>query len=254
MITENEIEIYLTEPNQEQQAEDDFFNSSDSICSNRDFYKKLFHKIRPLWMFDEIIKKHKIDLSGRVLELAGGYGAQATYLKQKLGDKIELYYSDSSLTAVRTSKEFEIFFECTIDHKWVIEAENIPTTDDYFDKIYFFAGFHHVQDTSKAIAECYRVLKKGGMIYLMLEPSCPKYLAFIYKNKVKRDKIIENFFTKKELSQLIVSKFTDHKIDYFTGFYNRESKFSLLYYLVLSCLPKILLSILPVSVVVTAKK
>lgn len=254
MIIDNNIEVYLEKLNERQQTEEDFYKSSKSICLNKDFYKKVFHKIRSVWLFDEIINKYKLVLTGKVLEIGGGYGVQAAYLKKIKGDKIELYYSDSSVTAVKASDEFELFFDCKIDHKWVIGGENIPAPDDFFDSIYFFASFHYLQDILKTISECYRVLKSDGKLVLMLEPSCPKYLSFFYNLKVKRDEIQESFFTKQDYKNFVKEKFIDYKINYFTNFYNRESKLSLIYYLILSFLPKITLSLFPVSLVVIAKK
>jgi len=144
METTDPIKIFHTTLNESQKEEDDFFGSKNSMCSVPEFYKQLFWKTRSIWQFAEIIEKYKLDFTGKVLELGGGCGAHSAYLKTKYQDKIDLYYSDSSLNALKASDHYESFFEIKIDNKWVAEAENIPTEANAFDAIFFFASFHHI--------------------------------------------------------------------------------------------------------------
>ena len=48
------------------------------------------------------------------------------------------------------------------------DGENLPFSEGSFDVVYSFGVLHHVPDTQRAIDECYRVLKPGGQLILML--------------------------------------------------------------------------------------
>lgn len=250
----NLVKIFHTTLNESQKIEESFFASNKSMCSVKELYKQIMWKCRSLWMLEEIIKTYKIELKGKVLELAGGYGLQAAYLKARYNNDVYLCYSDCSVTAVNTSCRFENFFETKIDEKWVAEAENIPAPDDSFDHVFFFAGFHHIQNQTKSIAECARVLKRSGKLYLLLEPSSPKLLKKFFDKHTKRDEIIEKSFTRREYDLLLQKNFVKIRRHNFTGFYNRESKRSLIYYLFLSLLPNYLVNFLPCSQVIIAEK
>lgn len=254
METNENIQIFHTNLNNAQKEEDDFFGSKNSMCSVPEFYKQLFWKVRSLWQFDETIQKYKLDFAGKVLELGGGCGAHAAFLKSKYQNKIDLYYSDSSLNALKSSVRFENFFGTKIDNKWLIEAENIPTGDNTFDAIFFFASFHHIQNPIKSIIECYRVLKPQGKLYLIMEPACPKTLKRLYGRHTKRMEIKENNYTRAEYAQFLKTKFTTIKEHSFTSYYNRETKSSLLYYQILSILPNFIVNLLPCSQVIIAEK
>ncbi len=253
MEEKRQIKIFHTNLNKFQKIEDAYFSSDKSMCSVKELYKQVMWKCRSLWMFEEIINKFKLEFRGRVLEMAGGYGVQASYLKSRYKSEIYLCYSDCSVTAVKMSGRFENFFEIEIDEKWVSEAESIPAPDNSFDQIYFFAGFHHVQNPSKCIAECARVLKNNGKLYLILEPSSPRFLKNIFDKHTKRDEIIENSFTRHEYDMLLKKNFSKFVRHNFTSYYNRESKRALIYYLFLSLLPNWLVVLFPCSQVIIAE-
>ena len=225
MPQRSNIKILHSKLNKEQKAEDDFFCSKKSMCSVKDIEKIISWKQKSLAIFKEIISKYKLDFSGKTLELAGGYGVHSAYLKKEYGDEIELYYSDSSLTAVKKSSELEEFFHAKIDHKLVMEAEDIKMEDGTFDNIFFFAGFHHIQDPKHGISECHRALKKGGKLCLILEPSCPKVLKTIYERHTKRE-IKERNYSRKEYNEFLSANFSTFKLHTFSGFKNRETNLS----------------------------
>lgn len=229
----SEIEVFLTELNSEQQREEDFFGSPKSICCIPEYYKQLFWKTKSLMMFEDIIARYNLDFGGKVLELGGGYGIHAAYIKARYKDKVDLVYSDVSMNALKASQRSETFFGCSIDKKWRIEAENIPAPENYFDSVFFFASFHHLQNQARAIEEVFRVLKVGGRLMLILEPSSPKLWQNLFKLHTKRELIEEKVFTKREYRDLLrcFSRVVLHDyLDYF----NRESRRSMLYYLFLN--------------------
>lgn len=50
-------------------------------------------------------------------------------------------------------------------------AENVPFDDDSFDVVTAYSFIHHTEDYSAVIAEGYRVLREGGVMYIDLEPN-----------------------------------------------------------------------------------
>jgi ubiquinone/menaquinone biosynthesis C-methylase UbiE len=54
-------------------------------------------------------------------------------------------------------------------------AENIPLSDEYFDKVVASASFHHFSDQDKALEEMKRVLKSDGKIIILeIDPDTPR--------------------------------------------------------------------------------
>ena len=50
-------------------------------------------------------------------------------------------------------------------------AEDLPFAADSFDFVSAYAFLHHLEDYRRALAEAYRVLRKGGCFYADLEPN-----------------------------------------------------------------------------------
>ena len=94
--------------------------------------------------------------------------------------------SDHVSEMVKHSQKWENLLGTQLDEKWAFNCRNIPFDDEQFDRIFTFASFHHFGDCGDyrpTLKEMIRVLKKGGKIILLYEPTSPKYL---YKLAYKR--------------------------------------------------------------------
>jgi SAM-dependent methyltransferase len=245
------IRIHLECPNEDQLAEDAFFRASVDERASADLYRSLLYvgKAHSLLTFDEIVQQCGLTFEGSVLELGGGYGFLSAYLKKGRPD-LEVVLSDVSEEAVRKSHQYEAFFGCRLDEKWVTAAESTPFDDGRFDVVMFFASFHHAQDPEAALAECARILKPGGRLYLMFEPSCPRYLQPLYDFHVRRDEVKERYYSVGEYGRMVRTAGFDARHFGYTSFLHRRSKRSILYYVLLSILPGFLQRALPCSQVV----
>jgi len=52
-----------------------------------------------------------------------------------------------------------------------VNAESMPFEDNYFDVVTAYSFLHHLKDYTGVLNEVYRVLKKGGIFYIDLEPN-----------------------------------------------------------------------------------
>jgi ubiquinone/menaquinone biosynthesis C-methylase UbiE len=83
----------------------------------------------------------------------------------------------------------------------VADAMNLPYEDESYDTIFSFECLEHVPEPDRMIRECFRVLKKGGKVYLTTENySNGLILRWIYtwitgrKFDSGTDQPYENFF------------------------------------------------------------
>lgn len=73
---------------------------------------------------------------------------------------------DTKQVFIDAAKQFAYKHNIRSDFK-VGFAESLPFKNDTFDAILSFDVFEHVQNLQKTVDECYRVLKKGGRLFLV---------------------------------------------------------------------------------------
>jgi ubiquinone/menaquinone biosynthesis C-methylase UbiE len=247
--------VHLRDPNEDQRAEDDFFRASEDEMASAELYRSLLYvgKALSLLTFDDMVQRFGLTFRGRVLELGGGYGYLSTYLKKK-HPEATVVFSDVSPEAVRKSSQYEEFFGVRLDEKWVTSAEDTPFEDASFDRVLFFASFHHTQDPSRAVAECARILKPGGELYLLFEPSCPGYLKPLYDLHVRRDEVKERYYSVGEYRKMFRAAGLGFRQHNYTGYLYRRSQKASLYYMGLSILPSFMANAFPCSQVIVGTR
>lgn len=252
-MSDRRISIHLTDLNQAQTAENDYFRTSDAESAASPIYKSLLFKLPYLAIFDDMRQRYDLGIRGRVLELGGGYGWLSAYLKCIFAD-ITMLYSDPSIEAVKKSHQYEELFGSEIDEKWVSSAEDTPFPDGSCDTVIFFASFHHVQDPTATLRECARVLKPGGRLLLLMEPACPGYLKPIYDRHVHRDQIDEKHYTLGEYKRLLTDAGLRFERHNYRSPLNRPSRNATLYYAALSVMPSFLAQAFPCTQVIMGTK
>ena len=102
--------------------------------------------------------------SKKVLEIGVGLGADHQRFAEAGAD---LYGIDLTERAVEhTRRRLGLF---GLSSKLSVgDAENLEFPSCFFDNVYSWGVLHHSPDTPKAIAEVYRVLKKGGTAKIMI--------------------------------------------------------------------------------------
>ncbi len=100
----------------------------------------------------------------RVLEIGVGLGADHQQFSEAGAD---LWGIDLTERAVEHTRQRLEAFGLT-SHLAVGDAENLDFPDETFDRVYSWGVLHHSPDTPKAIAEVFRVLKRGGVASIMI--------------------------------------------------------------------------------------
>ncbi|MBA3842025.1 MAG: class I SAM-dependent methyltransferase [Actinobacteria bacterium] len=70
-------------------------------------------------------------------------------------------------------------------------AEHLPFADGSFDLVTAYSVFHHLADHRPVLAEAARVLRRGGMLYVDLEPNRLFWQAIAQVEKSHNDRLDE---------------------------------------------------------------
>ena len=99
----------------------------------------------------------------KVLELGCGTGLMWNTHRDVIGKCSELVLSDFSEGMVETTK-VNVGSLPNVSYR-VIDIQDIPYADGYFDAVIANYMLYHVPDIKKALSEVHRVLKAGGNFY-----------------------------------------------------------------------------------------
>lgn len=104
----------------------------------------------------------KIKPGVKALDIGCGTGFPLIELATRLDGGSRVYGVDPWEKAIERVKEKINLYEIKNAEAVTGTAENLPFDDNYFDLIVSNNGINNVQDISRALAECNRVLKPGG--------------------------------------------------------------------------------------------
>lgn len=100
-----------------------------------------------------------------ILDVGCGTGWAIGEVAKQVNEKGVFYGVD--LSSKMIEKAIENFHEKKSLHFIKADAESIPLEDDFFDIIICTNSFHHYLHPNQAVNEFYRLLKKGGKVYIM---------------------------------------------------------------------------------------
>lgn len=101
---------------------------------------------------------------GRLLEIGCGPGVDSIQLARCGFDVTAI---DLTENAIEVARQFARKRGLEIDFR-VGNAENLAFESESFDYVYSFGVLHHTPDTERAVNEVHRVLKPGGVAFIML--------------------------------------------------------------------------------------
>lgn len=113
-----------------------------------------------------------------VLDIGCGGGGKTCYYatfrpKQIIGIDVVPHYAEEGNDFAREKGLADIASFMTAD------AANMPFADETFDSIIMNDAMEHVDDPEKTLAECFRVLKPGGHLYINFPPYYHPYGAHL---------------------------------------------------------------------------
>ena len=117
------------------------------------------------------------DLSGRkILEIGSGYGAMLAYGRLAMGLDIQGVEPSKRAYDGRYEIAQRLLAENDLPASVISEGvgESLPFPDASFDVVYSFQVLEHVQDPRRVLAEAWRVLRRGGILYC----NAPNYRTF----------------------------------------------------------------------------
>jgi len=116
----------------------------------------------------------QVPAGGSVLDIGSGFGAFVIVARRRGYKAVGLEISRYEVEYARERLVEEIP-ECKPDEIFIqADAVRLPFADNTFDAVTMWNVLEHVPDAYCALSEARRVIKQGGIIYMM----CPNYAAF----------------------------------------------------------------------------
>ncbi len=110
--------------------------------------------------------------SAKILELGCGLGQDGRILMQ---EGICVVQSDISPKTLQKAKRKAVEQDLHNNAFILMDSENIPFPDNYFDATFMVASLHHMMNPEKALAEMKRCTKQDGLIVIGIEPNKWEY-------------------------------------------------------------------------------
>lgn len=192
--TSDDVRVYLPASAQNDSDAKEFIANGrfeESVASTSDgrmLFDDLTFKADFIRTFQEV--KGMIDLrpGHTVLELGAAHGWASVLLKDDVRDA-HVVVSDLVPECLKHCQRYERLLGRRVDEKWAFSVRDIPFDDAQFDRVFTFASFHHFGDHgdyAHTVEEIARILKPGGRLVLLYEPTSPAVLyrwAFSRVNK-----------------------------------------------------------------------
>jgi ubiquinone/menaquinone biosynthesis C-methylase UbiE len=161
------LELWLVEalnsliPPQDMHRQLDAAKLSDENYQERDYREAelVCPEFGPLWNVE----------AKRVLDVGGGLGGKSSYYAELGAQSVTVIdlraYSMKAASSLARRKRQQ----CVIDSA-VADAASMPFRDNSFDVVVSINVFEHVEDIYHTMAECKRVLRPGGLMFLHFPP------------------------------------------------------------------------------------
>jgi ubiquinone/menaquinone biosynthesis C-methylase UbiE len=138
----------------------------------------------------KIVPMFKVAPGSSVLDAGSGTGILLPYLREAAGKGAKITALDISDDMLKKAREkFGAQFEYALE-----SIEEMSFKDFSFDRVICFSCFPHVVDKQKAFREAFRVLRKGGMMFVAHACSREHINTFHHgiEGPVKGDRLPEN--------------------------------------------------------------
>lgn len=115
----------------------------------------------------------------KVLDIAGGTGDLARAFARRAGAGGEVWLTDINESMLRVGRD-RLTDDGLLLPTAVCDAEKLPFSDGYFDRVSVAFGLRNMTHKDRALAEMRRVLKPGGKLLVLEFSKVAKPLAPLY--------------------------------------------------------------------------
>jgi ubiquinone/menaquinone biosynthesis C-methylase UbiE len=108
------------------------------------------------------LERLRREFGGRLLDIGCGTGFIIDLAVDLFDDVRGIDLTPAMLAQVRARPNVQVY---------TADAARLPFEADCFDVVSAYSFFHHLQDLDPVLAEVHRVLRRGGCLYVDLEPN-----------------------------------------------------------------------------------
>lgn len=150
--------------------------------------------------------RERFETAMDVLELGGGQGWAACLVKSLFERRV--IGSDLSPDAVASVSIWENVFGVRLDEVLACPSYEVPLEDRSVDLIFTFQAAHHFGAHRRTLAECRRLLRPGGALLYLQEPTAPRWVypravARVNKKRASYDHdVVEDVLVPSELLRI----------------------------------------------------
>lgn len=121
----------------------------------------------------------EVKLGDKVLDIAGGTGDMSKGFKKIVGDSGEVWHTDINSSMLKVGRD-RLINEGIITPQCLCDAEKLPFPDNYFNAVCVSFGLRNMTHKDLALKEMQRVLKPGGVLFVLEFSKVHKPLEKLY--------------------------------------------------------------------------
>ncbi len=121
----------------------------------------------------------EIKSGAKVLDIAGGTGDMTLGFKQIVGETGEVWHTDINSSMLKVGRD-RLIDQGVLTPQCLCDAEHLPFPDNYFDAVCVSFGLRNMTHKDIALSEMHRVLKPGGILFVLEFSKVIKPLEKLY--------------------------------------------------------------------------
>ncbi len=138
----------------------------------------------------------------RVLDVGCGAGNLLNYLAKR--DKKTVFSGvDIGRDIIKRANKNKY---CNRENFVLMDAENLPFQDDFFDEVYCYEVLEHVEDLDKVLSEIKRVLKQAGKLKVTVPLKKSEKILIKYNKNYPRQVGHRRFFSEEDIEKILKRK------------------------------------------------
>lgn len=127
----------------------------------------------PVFREEITLWRHIFADAGTILELGAGQAWASCFVK-RLFPSARVIATDISPDALAAAATWEAFIDAELDETIACRCYEVPLPADSVDLAFTFQAAHHFGDHDATLAEMARILRPGGTLLYLYEPTCSR--------------------------------------------------------------------------------